>query len=332
MNKIANSKIAIIILVWNDYKNTRATIESVLRTKKMDYDIFVVDNASTDGCIDRLKNDFSSFSNIYYIINDCNWGYAEGNNIAIRKCKDLGYEFFFVLNNDVVFDSGECICDMWKAMKEDSNIGIVAPLIWNKQQDGSFGLSPLIPNSRLYLLMMRLNGIKVEIENDKCYVPGVSGCFLAFSKKCIETMAGFEKNFFMYVEEDDLCIRSNLSGLKVVKLSKDYGIKHLGGLSVFEKASDWKRVISYRNRMMLIRNFSVPQRLLFSLIIFLQGCKNTIKLLRIGKYKSAIVYSLAFYEGLFSLCFFKKLSKTAFLYNRGRNIAQSNRIYGIKIK
>ena len=113
MNKIANSKIAIIILVRNDYKNTFATIKSVLKSKEVDFDIYVVDNASTNDCIKLLKEDFMDYDNISFLINDFNWGYAEGNNIAIRKCMNLGYDYFYILNNDVIFDSDYCIHDMW---------------------------------------------------------------------------------------------------------------------------------------------------------------------------------------------------------------------------
>ena len=83
MNQIQKETV-IIILVWNDYENTKATIDSVLKSEGVDYDILVVDNASTDGCIEKLREDYGSYDNISFLMNKENWGYAEGNNIALR--------------------------------------------------------------------------------------------------------------------------------------------------------------------------------------------------------------------------------------------------------
>lgn len=332
MTELKN-KIAIIILVWNDYTNTCDTIKSVLKSKGVDYDIIVVDNASTDSCIDKIKLEFSKVVNIRYLINDENWGYAEGNNIAIRYCLNEGYEYFFILNNDVVFDSESCIHDMWEAMAEDKSIGIIAPVIWNKKGNGSFAKGSIMTQSFLYRLMMRLNGIKIgEYTEGLYHVPTVSGSFMALSKNNILKNGGFEKNFFMYAEEDDLCIRTNMSGFKVVKLARDYGIKHLGGILDFAAASDWKRVIAERNRVMLTRTFPFSQRFLYCSLLYLQSIRLEFILLKKRKFKSACVFSFAFFEGLYDLIFFKRLSKTDKLFRRGQRLAVAKRIYAIKIK
>lgn len=328
-----NYKSAIIILVWNDYTNTCATINSVLKSKGIDYDIIIVDNDSTDGCIDKIRHDFKDVPNIRYLINDVNWGYAEGNNIAIKFCLDEGYDYFFILNNDVVFDSEVCLHDMQKAMENDNTIGIIAPVIWNKQDIGKFAKGKVMTDSKLYRLMMKKNGIKIGEYSDGLYhVPTVSGSFMALSKKNVELNHGFEKNFFMYAEEDDLCLRTNMSGLKVVKIDKDYGIKHLGGILDFAAASDWKRVIAERNRVMLTRTFSFSQRVLYCSLLYLQSLRLEFKLLKKRKIKSACVFQFAFFEGLYDLIFYKTLSKTDELFRRGQRLATAKRIYGIKIK
>ena len=333
MKQIANSKIAIIILVWNDYYNSRETIKSVLNSKDIDFDVFIVDNASTNDCINLLRDEFSDFEHLYFCINDFNWGYAEGNNIAIRKCMDLGYDYFYILNNDVIFESEFCIRDMWKTMKDDLSIGILAPLIWNRQKDGQFVKGSIMTNSRLYNLMMRKNNIRLgEYEEGKFRVPTVSGSFMAITRKCIEKNHGFEKNFFMYGEEDDLCLRTNLNGLKVVKLSRDYGIKHLGGILEFVSVADWKRVASFRNRLLLTRSFPLNQIILYCIILFLQGVNNSLKLIKNKNVKSAIIYFVAFFEGRHDLVWYKRLSKSSVLFDRGRKLAIANRIYGIKVK
>ena len=58
--------------------------------------------------------------------------------------------------------------------------------------------------------MMRKNNVELgEYKEGIFRVPTVSGSFMAITRKCIEKNKGFEKNFFMYGEEDDLCLRRN---------------------------------------------------------------------------------------------------------------------------
>lgn len=330
---MANSKTAIIILVWNDYKNTKNTIESVLKSRNCTYDIFIVDNNSTDGCIDKLKKDYGSIGNIYYLMNSDNWGYAEGNNIALRYCVELGYDYFFILNNDIIFDSDSCIHELVKIMEGDKTIGILAPIIWGRAKTGGFAKGDLMASSKLDRLIMKLNGIKVgKIGENQYRVPAVPGSFMVLSRDCIEKNCGFEKQFFMYEEEDDLCIRTNMSGLKVVKLNIDYGVKHLGGIPDYIKTAEWKRVLLSRNRVMLTRTFPFIQRIIYCFLLLAQNVRLSIGLCKKGKIKSAFIASIAYLEGLFDLMFFNRLSKTDKLFKRGKSLAASKRIYGIKVR
>lgn len=328
-----HSKIAIIILVWNDYINTKNTIDSVLKNKGCEIDVFVVDNASTDECIDKIKNDYQNVSNIHYLMNSQNWGYAEGNNIAIRYCMDHGYDYFFILNNDIIFDSDSCIFDLWKVINKDKSIGILAPVIWGRLSTGGFAKGDIMLSSLLDKLMMKLNGIKIGKFNEYLYrVPTVPGSFMVLSRRCIELNKGFEKNFFMYVEENDLCIRTNLSGLKVAKLDKDYGVKHLGGTTNYIKTADWKRVLLSRNRILLTRTFPLIQRFLYCSLLFIQNIRLVLKLCKKKKFKSAIIVSMSYFEGLYDLVRYKRFSKNDKLFTRGKELASSDRIYGIKIR
>lgn len=324
-------KTIIIILVWNDYINTKKTIESVLHSKNICYDILIVDNDSTDGCINKLKIDFVNCPNICYLYNTENWGYAEGNNVAFRYALEKGYDYFFVLNNDVTFKSDFLLRRLVDTLEGDSTIGIVAPLIWNRQENGQFTKGTMNTNSRLYNLITSLNGVKNGSISSNLYsVATVSGCFIVFSRKCIERLGGFNRNFFMYGEEDDLCFRAMLAGFKICKLIQNDHVYHWGGSLNFDNIADWKRVLIIRNRMLLLKNFPYWQVPIFAVLNLFYVFKRVITLLRKKSFGSSLISIIAYCEGLYSLLAYSLLESKDRLFTRASHLPKAKRIYFIK--
>lgn len=321
----------IIILVWNDYINTKATIDSILLSEEVDYDILIVDNNSSDDSIMQLKKTYKDCRKIQYLINDQNWGYAEGNNIALRYCYNLGYQNFYVLNNDLIFNNRELIKDLERLLNSDPSIGIIAPIIWNKQNDGSFKKGTIETNSRLYNQMLSDNNVYLGKLTEQLYqVSTVSGCFIVLTRECLKRCDGFEKQFFMYAEEDDLCIRTSLNGLKVVRIVKDYGVKHLGGVLNFLSIKDWKRAIGNRNKMLILRNFRMSLKVKYALIILVMTLQRSLLLISKLKIRSSIIIFLSYFEGVICLVNSKKLLKTDTLFERGKKLPNCKSIYSIK--
>ena len=74
-------RVSIIVLNWNGKEDTLRCLHSLEKLTYDNYEIIVVDNDSHDGSVAAVK---SAFSDIQLIINDRNYGYAEGNNRGIR--------------------------------------------------------------------------------------------------------------------------------------------------------------------------------------------------------------------------------------------------------
>jgi GT2 family glycosyltransferase len=77
---MSNPKISIIILNWNGEKYIKECLESVLKTEYPNFEVIVVDNASTD----RSKEIIKRYPQVKLIENKKNLGFCEGNNIGIR--------------------------------------------------------------------------------------------------------------------------------------------------------------------------------------------------------------------------------------------------------
>jgi GT2 family glycosyltransferase len=77
-----NKEIGIVIVNWNNKKILQDCLESIYNTQvKYSYEIIVVDNNSEDGSVALIKN---TFHDIILIENNKNFGFAKGNNLAIK--------------------------------------------------------------------------------------------------------------------------------------------------------------------------------------------------------------------------------------------------------
>ncbi len=98
-------KVTVSLLNYNKKKYLKYCLESILNQTHKDLEIFIIDNASTDGSPKFIKNlleniQYSIF-NIQYLQNDQNLGYAEGHNKIINKAKD---DYILCLNPDIILD------------------------------------------------------------------------------------------------------------------------------------------------------------------------------------------------------------------------------------
>ena len=166
--------------------------------------IIVVENSENH----KLKKQLlSKYDNIKVIINK-NIGMGAGNNIGIKKSNT---QYVFILNPDTRFkkDTFKKLID---AAKSINDFGIISPL-----------------NSNLNYPNYDKNNSKIynkNILNVEC----VDGFSMLINKKKIKNQEYFDKNFFLYLENVDLCKRVRKSGEKIFVI-KNSLINHLGGSS-----------------------------------------------------------------------------------------------------
>lgn len=98
-------KVSIIIVTWNNLKYTRQCVESVLADETWpNYDLIIVDNASSDGTVEYLQALAGKESRVKIVLNESNVGFAAANNIGLRQAQDS--KFVALLNNDTVVPRG----------------------------------------------------------------------------------------------------------------------------------------------------------------------------------------------------------------------------------
>ena len=95
--------VSIIILTWNALEYTQKCVNSIQNHTRYPHEIVFVDNASTDGTVEYLRNLVKGHSNYKLIENRENRGFAAGNNQGVSAASG---EYVMLLNNDVLVSDG----------------------------------------------------------------------------------------------------------------------------------------------------------------------------------------------------------------------------------
>lgn len=230
-------KVSIVIVNYNGGELIQSCIESVVReTKKDMYEIIVVDNNSSDGSNDAIKELFP-FVNIINL--DKNIGFGSANNIGFGVVKG---EYILLLNPDTQIKD-RAIEKSVAYAQEHPEIGVLGcKVLWDSGERQStlikfptlrdIVINSFVPNvfmrkSRL-LGKSRYIGMNFDCEQD---VDIVAGCFMMLHHTVLDDVGGFDEDFFMFGEEVEWCWRIYQTGRKIRYYPRGTIIHHGGGCS-----------------------------------------------------------------------------------------------------
>ena len=217
---ITRQNLSVIIV---SYKSDHV-IENCITSIDSEIEIVVIDNSNNDKFKDKIE---TKYKNVKCILSKENLGMGGGNNLGIKNVKK---DFALILNPDVALENNS-MNELMVASKEIGNFGIISP-ISNKDE---------YPN---YILKKDHN-----FDPDKPFkVKSVDGYAMLLNLKKlkkIENFNFFDENFFLYLENEDLCKRliEKNEDIYIVPKSK---IHHLGGKAVDPK---------YKNEIEYLRNW-----------------------------------------------------------------------------
>lgn len=225
--------VGIVIVNWNTVDELERCLETVFASQgDFNYRVVVVDNASTDGSPERVRQNFPE---VDVLALDENLGYPKGNNVGLRH---LGYHgkgevdadaprYALLLNPDTEVPP-DSLYQMLQFMDSRPDIGIAGPKLLTP--DGSLdkacrrgfptplvsfyhfaGLAKLFPkNERFGRYNMTFADSNQELEVDS-----VVGAYLQIRKEAIADIGLLDEVYFMYAEDIDWCYRVKQAGWKV---------------------------------------------------------------------------------------------------------------------
>lgn len=256
-------KISIIIVTYNTQKLTRECIDSVKKfTEGIDYEIILVDNASTDGSKDFFEKD----KTVNYIYSRENIGFGRANNLGAEYATG---EYLFFLNSDTLFteNSVKILHDFYEKNGGLLNIGVLGCTLTDQNglANGSgnsfptvksivtekFGSLPLIRNFLTY------EEVEIPKNTEEYYqIDYVLGADMFLTKDLFNEVDLFNPEYFMYYEEAEIQRKIMELGYKNYIL-KHNNIVHLvakSSVNQSTKQSHFKRLTVNKSRIVYLRN------------------------------------------------------------------------------
>lgn len=216
-------ELSIVIVNWNTRDYLVDCINSIYaETNGIEFEVFVVDNASNDGSAEMVEEQFPS---VKLIRNEENLGFGRANNQALNSCSG---EYILFLNPDTQIHEN-AIGKMKNFMQRNCQVGVAGPK--TVHPDGSIQVTwakfpslatiftnnvPINMAASIFGIFRKLfksnvmytdNGLSITNVNHSMKVDYLLGDFLMTRKAILDNVGGFPEDIFMYEEETDLCYR-----------------------------------------------------------------------------------------------------------------------------
>ncbi len=266
--------VSITVVNFNVKHFADQCLRSIYASKgDIDFEVFLVDNASNDGSPEYLQ---ARHPDVNYIINRENLGFGRANNQAMERATG---RYLLILNPDTIL--GETSLEaMVEYMDSHPEAGAMGPMILTR--DGGFdvaskrgfptpwvaftrlsGLANLFPKSRIF---GRYNLLYLD-PNKPCEVDALVGSCMMVRREVYLQVGGFDEDYFMYHEDVDLGWLTHLAGYKIMVVPRAV-VYHKYSFSRNKKKFFWME----RNRFwVILKNYKTGTLILiFPAFIFME--------------------------------------------------------------
>lgn len=236
-------KVAIVSLNWNGLEHLTYFCNSAVNVDYDNYFIVIVDNASSDGSIDFIKN---NFPNIKIVKNSSNLGYSKGFNTGIEYAIDNGAEYLLITNNDLLLDRKILKAGI-ALFSEDKKIGYMGGKVYDLNTEKRLQYAGGRTFENFISMPSRgageLDVGQYEEVEDFDYMDDV--CSIV-SKELINKVGSYDSDFFFDFEETEWNFRIRSQGYRIVynPLMKVWHRNHgsTGGnrLTSFAEFNSWR--------------------------------------------------------------------------------------------
>lgn len=225
-------ELSIIILSYNTAQLTKETIESIYTSTHLandQFEIIVLDNASSDDSILVISRLCEKYKNLHLIQESTNHGFSRGNNLAVQKARG---KYVLFLNSDIIVQE-KGIDVLLETIKSDNNINFVGGKLLNKDGSPQASCGPFYTLPVIFgALFLRGDywGLTRYSPQERKRVDWVSGACLLTTREAFLELGGFDEKIFMYMEEIDLLYRAKKKEMKTF-FEPNARFIHLGSAS-----------------------------------------------------------------------------------------------------
>jgi len=234
---------SVVVLNWNGKAVIFECLDSLLRQTYRSLEIILVDNGSTDGSLDLVRNQYGH--SLVIVESSTNVGFAEGCNIGIRASKG---EFIALVNSDATVEP-LWLAELVKGL-QDPQVGMCASKIFY------YDKRDLIENTGQTITRDGLGRTRGRLEKDEgqydsfqeVFCP--NGCAGIYRKHMLEESGLFDRLFFAYADDIDVGLRGRLLGYRCQYVPTAVAYHRLS--SSFGLFSPLKAYLVERNRLWVV--------------------------------------------------------------------------------
>lgn len=263
-----NSIVAVIV-THNRKELLKKNIECLLRQSYAGFDIFVIDNASTDSTEEMIKNDYSENTRIQYFNTGANMGGAGGFSFGIRKGLQTGYEYIWAMDDDTMPEENALseLVNAGKSLNDD--FGFLASYVkWTDNGPCEMNVPGISDAWR--------ENISFEFENQMMRLKSASFVSLLLKSEVLYKVGLPIKEFFIWGDDLEYTLRiaEKHPSYLVYKSQVVHEMKSNNATSILDDSEErlGRYHLCYRNRYYIARHGAKRDLLLYFLLI-----KNTIR-------------------------------------------------------
>ena len=221
--------VSIVIVSYNTADLICSCLSSLEQTTAPEKgEIFVIDNASPDGSAEIIRNRFPT---VHLIANEDNKGFAAANNQVLPLCRG---HFILFLNPDTLV-MPDTLEKAVTYMKNHADIGLAGAKILNPDGTHQESVSYRYPGEKY---------TRGDLPPLKGKIACVLGAAMIARRDVILDIGGFDEDFFLYGEDEDLCLRIRKAAWEIGFID-EAPVIHLGGQSerMTEPIEKWRKKI-----------------------------------------------------------------------------------------
>lgn len=220
----ASKNVSIVVVNYNAGRLLLRCIKNCINQAS---ELIVVDNASLDGSLQLMVDQFSGFPNLHVIRNSENMGFAAACNLGANQatCK-----YVLFLNPDCIAEEGS-VQLLTEALKEFSLAGMVGGLLLDPDGQEQIGGRRYVPTPwRSLVRMLRLEALehrwpklfqnfnlyKQPLPDSAVTLEAISGACTMVKREAMEDVGPWDEGYFLHCEDLDLCMRYRQKGWSIL--------------------------------------------------------------------------------------------------------------------
>lgn len=248
-------KLGIVICNYNKAEMVVNCIQYIFENTFTDFDVYVVDNASTDNSVEAIKSTYGD--RVTLLVNDENLGGTGGFNTGLRAAFEKGYDYLMCVDNDAYLDE-KAIEELYNFLEAHQEAGMAASKVYHLEEPGRIQQY----GQEINFTDFCTNVPDINVYDDGSmpdfkYVDAAAACALMVRRSTIEKIGFMSEEFFLYWDDTDWCWRCWLAGMKVASVGSSLALHQMGAKN--ERVNTFPTYYAWRNWIRFFIKYSDRQ-------------------------------------------------------------------------